>query len=40
MKRLVIAVLLAMLAAPVFASDDQPVSNAFADDHNFVAPPQ
>ena len=40
MKRLVIAVLLAVLAAPVFASDEQAVSNAFANDHNFTAPPQ
>jgi hypothetical protein len=39
MKRLIIAVLLAVLAAPVFASDES-VSNPFANDHNFNAPPQ
>jgi hypothetical protein len=40
MKRLIIAVLLAVLAAPVFASDEQSGSNPFANDHNFNAPPQ
>jgi hypothetical protein len=48
MKRLVLAALLAVLAAPVLAADEQSgmdrelttVSNPFANDHNFTAPPQ
>ena len=48
MKHLVLAALLAVLAAPVLASDEQSgmdrelttVSDPFANDHNFAAPPQ
>jgi hypothetical protein len=42
MKRLIAAVLagLAVLATPVFADDRSEQSAAFANDHNFVAPPQ
>jgi hypothetical protein len=48
MKRLILAVLFAVLAAPVLAADEQSgmdrelttVSNPFANDHNFTAPAQ
>jgi hypothetical protein len=47
MKRLTLAVLLAVLAAPVFADEQSgmdreltTVSDVFSTDHNFIAPPQ
>ena len=45
MKRLIVAVLLALLAAPVFADEQSgmdreltTVSDVWSNDHNFVAP--
>jgi hypothetical protein len=47
MKRLIVAVLLASLAAPVWADEQSgmdrqltTVSDPWANDHNFIAPPQ
>jgi hypothetical protein len=48
MKRLILAALLAVLAAPVLAADEQSgmdrelttVSDVWSNDHNFVAPAQ
>lgn len=43
MKRLIVAVLFAVLAVPAFASDraeEEGMKSAWATDHNFIAPPQ
>jgi hypothetical protein len=40
MKRLVVALLLAVLAVPAFAasSEEEGMKSAWATDHNFIAP--
>lgn len=43
MKRLIAVVLLAVLAAPVYASDraeEDGMKSVWQTDHNFIAPPQ
>jgi hypothetical protein len=47
MKRLIVAVVLALLAAPVVANEQDgmdrqltTVSDSWSNDHNFIAPPQ
>ena len=43
MKRLIAAVLFAVLAVPAFASDrpeEDGMKSTWATDHNFIAPPQ
>ena len=47
MKRLIVAVVLALLAAPVVANEEDgmdrqltTISDSWSNDHNFIAPPQ